>query len=230
MAPGVRIERRLSTLAARGAATWDAGDFAAAKQQVLAARTAQRTRGPVAARRHWLAAATLLKRMRNQAPRAVTAQVTAGEAALAAGQQRRAARAFALALRIDGGSRQAAAGRREVLALRDGRRAEQAGDASRAAHSFRRAVARAPHDMPARTARMGVRGSFRDVGYHKALRAGLAAVARGQLYDAQADFMQALVFRPQGLQAAAQLGSVNHVLHQWALRSPRAEVAQLGSD
>ena len=156
---GVRIERRLSTLAARGAATWDAGDFAAAKQQVLEARTAEQTRRSVAARRHWLAAAALLKRMRKQVPRAVTAQVTAGEAALAAGRQRRAARAFALAMRIDGGGRKSAAGRGGAHALgavlsllSQGRRAEQAGDYSRAAYYFRRVVARAPHDGRARAA------------------------------------------------------------------------------
>lgn len=238
MAPGVRIERRLNTLAARGAATWDAGDFAAAKQQVLAARTVQQTRGPAAARRHWLAAAVLLKRMRNQAPRAETAQVTAGEQALARGQQRKAARAFALALRIDGAGRQSAAGRRQAHALsavlplrREGRRGEGSGRYSRAAYYFRHSVARVPHDdMPARAALRHVRQNFRDAGYHKAVRAGLAALAGGHWYHAQADFLQALVFRPQGIEAATELGRVDQVLYKRAPLSARAAAQQMGSD
>ena len=237
MAPGVRIERRLNTLAARGAATWDAGDFAAARQQVLAARTAQQTRGPAAARRHWLAAAVLLKRMRNQAPRAETAQVTAGEQALARGQQRKAARAFALALRIDGAGRQSAAGRRQAHALsavlpllRAGRRGEGSGRYSRAAYYFRHAVARVPHDKPARAALRHVRQNFRDAGYHKAVRAGLAALAGGHWYHAQADFLQALVFRPQGIEAATELGRVDQVLYKRAPLSARAAAQQMGSD
>jgi serine/threonine protein kinase len=236
-ARGVRIERRLNALAARGASTWDGADFAAAKRQVLEARTLQQTRGAVAARRHWHAAATLLTRLRSQAPRAATAQVKAGEQALAAGRQQTAARAFALALRIDGGSRQAAAGQREVHALStvlpllsEGRRAEQAGDYSRAAYYFRRVLARAPHYAPARAALTRVRRSFRDVGYREAVRAGLAAIAGGQLYHAQADFLQALVFRPEGIEAATELGRVNQVLYKRAPLSARAAVQQLGSD
>ena len=234
---GVRIERRLSNLAARGAATWDAGDFAAAKQQVLEARTAEQTRRSVAARRHWLAAAALLKRMRKQAPRAVTAQVTAGEAALAAGRQRTAARAFALAMRIDGGGRKSAAGRAGAHApgavlplLSQGRRAEQAGDYSRAAHYFNRVVARAPHDSPARAALTRARRSFRSVGYRKAVRAGLAAIAGGHWYHAQADFLQALVFRPQGIEAATGLGRVDQALYKRTPVSVRAVAQRMGSD
>ena len=234
---GARIERRLSLLAARGASSWDAADFAAAKQQVFEARTIQQARGPVAARQHWLVAATLLKRMRTQAVRAAATQVTVGVQALAAGRRRKAARAFALALRIDGGSRQAAADPQQGHALsaqlslpREGRRAEPSGDYSRATYDVRRVVARAPHDSPARAALTRARRSFRSVGYHKAVRAGLAAIAGGHWYHAQADFLQALVFRPQGIEAATGLGRVDQVLYKRTPVSARAVEQRMGSD
>ncbi|MHB1872991.1 MAG: serine/threonine-protein kinase [Steroidobacteraceae bacterium] len=236
-ARGVRIERRLNALGARGASAWDGGDFAAAQQQVLAARTLQQTRGAAAAGRHWHAAEALLRRLHGQAPRALSTQLKVGEQALAAGRQQTAARAFALALRIDGGSRQAAAGQREVHALSavlpllsEGRRAARSGHYSRAAYYFRRVLARAPHYAPARAALTRVRRSFRDVGYHEAVRAGLAAIAGGQLYHAQADFLQALVFRPQGIEAATELGRVDQVLYKRAPLSARAPAQQMGSD
>lgn len=236
-ARGARIEQRLNAWGARGAAAWDGSDFAAAQRQVLAARALQQARGAAAARRHWRAAAVLLRRLRSQAPRALVAQLKVAEHAVTAGRQQTAARAFALALRIDGRSRQAAAGAREVHALSaarpllsEARRVGRSGHDARAAYDLRRVLARAPHAAPARAALRRVRGSFRDVGYHQAVRAGLAAIAGGRWYHAQADFLQALVFRPQGIEAAAQLGRVNRALRKRAPRAARLARQQLGSD
>jgi hypothetical protein len=196
-ARGARIEARLSVLAARGAATWDGADFAAAKRQILEARSVQQRRGAVAARRHWLAAASLLKRVGSQAPRAERVPAKPAAQALAGGRQPDAV---------------------------------PAGHYSRAAYFPRRALARAPRSARAGTVLTSVRRSFRDVGYHKAVRAGLAAIAAGRLYHAQADFLQALVYRPQGIEAATELGRVNQILYRRAPLSARAAARAMGSD
>lgn len=81
-----------------------------------------------------------------------------------------------------------------------------------AGRSSRRAHVRQRRRLEARRAR----ADFRDAGYAKAVRAGLLAFGDGRLFEAQADFQQALVYRPYGSRAAAELAQVNAALRERA--------------
>ena len=218
-----QFDRRLKTLGARGASVWDSAQFAAAKTQAAEASSAARMADPQLARRHWQKAQTLLANVAAAAPLALATQLKAGHEALAAGRDRSAARAFALALRIDPGSRRAVAGQRRARVLNRvralmsaGRRAVRAGRVSRAAFYFRHAIARDSGYAPARVALARVTTSFGEAGYAHAVRAGFTAFAEGRLFHAQADFEQALVFRPQGIEATEALDRVNAAIRRRA--------------
>ena len=220
-----QFDRRLSALAARGAATWDASDFAAARIEAAEASGAQEAGGTAVARRYWRRAARLLSAMRSQAPRVLAATLESGRAALAAGRQASAARAFAFALRIDPGNRQAIEGQRQARLLRgvlpllaDAQNAERARDYPRAAHFFSLVLARDPGYAPARLGLeridTTVKNAFKHTGYARAVAAGLREFGNGRLFQAQADFQQALVYRPSGLEAARGLNEVNAALQE----------------
>ena len=224
-AEGAQVSRRLSALAARGASTWDAADFAAARIQAAEASGAEEAGGGAVARRHWRQAARLLSAMERKAPQVLAAALASGGAALAAGRRRPAERAFALALRIDPGNRQAIDGQRQarLLAavlplLADARLAERARNYPRAAHFFNLALARDPRYAPARLglARLeaAVRHAANESGYRRAVAAGMMAFGNGRLFQAQADFQQALVYRPRGLEAARGLREINLALRE----------------
>jgi hypothetical protein len=216
-----QFDRRLKALAARGAAVWDSVPFAAAKTQAAEASRAERLAEPQTARRHWQKAQALLATVASDAPLALVTELRAEHEAQAAGHERAAARAFALALRIDPGSPRAASGQRRARVLRgvralmsEGHRAERAGRFSRAAFYFSQAVARDSGYAPARAALAGIKtrlgdGGYAVAGYERAVRAGFRAFANDRLFHAQADFEQALVFRPQGTRAAEALDRVN---------------------
>lgn len=219
------FNRRLSALAARGAPVWDAADFTAARRQAAETSGAEQAGGAAVARQHWQQAQALLAAIERKEPQALAAALRSGQSALAVGRQRSAARAFAFALRIDPGNSQALAGQRQARLLKAAlpllsaaHRAERAHDYAGAARYFRLALARDPHYAPARAelARVNyaARAAFEDAGYIRAVRAGLLAFGDGRLYEAQAEFQQALVFRPNGRRAALELGQVNAALRQ----------------
>ncbi|MGC8519025.1 MAG: protein kinase domain-containing protein [Steroidobacteraceae bacterium] len=217
--PPSDFQARLAVLTAHGVAQWGAADFAAVEHQAGAARRATAAGDAALAAAHWREASVRLAALEHQMPVALSAQLKRGRAALAAGHLASAARAFALARQIDAASPLAAAGERRVQALRavfpllnDARRAERAGQYSRAVYDLRQAVAREPGYAPARADLLRVRATFGTLGYQRSLRAGFAALAQGHLYGAQAHFQQALVYRPQGIKAATELSEVNAVL------------------
>ena len=217
------FNQRLSDLAARGASIWDAADFVAAQAQAADTSRAEAAGDIAATRRHWQLAQRLLARLEREAPRALAAQLAVGERALAAGQPGAAERAFALARRIQPASRRAAAGERQVRLLAavlplmgSARRAERAHDYARAAAAIRAALARDPTYAPARAALAHLNTVFARAGYVRAVRAGAAAYARGRLFQAQADFQQALVFRPDGIAANRGLAEVDAELRDRA--------------
>ncbi len=204
------FDRRLSALATRGAATWDAADFAAARIQEAETSGAEEAGGMAVARQHWREAQKRLVAMESKAPQALAAQLKTGQAALGAGHRRAAARAFALALRIDPGSRQAEEGARRARLPGSVRHISPANRFARATHEPRHTFSRA--------GRARIDARYRDAGYAKAVRAGLMAFGNGRLYAAQAAFEQALVYRPRGIEAATELNEVNAALHA---RTPR---------
>ena len=219
------FQARLAALAAHGAARWGAADFAAVEHLAAAARRATAAGDPALAGAQWREASVRLAALEHRMPAVLSAQLKRGREALAAGRLSSAASAFALARQIDAASPLAVAGERRVRALRavfplltDGRRAERAGRYSRALYDFRQVVAREPGYAPAQADLLRVRAAFGTLGYQRSLRAGFAALARGHLYEAQAHFQQALVYRPQGIQAATELSEVNAVLRARAAR------------
>ncbi len=221
--------RRLQALAVRGAAVWDSSQFLGAMRQARKARQAERDGEFEAARRRWQRAQGLLAAIAAGAPLALTAQLVAGQDALAAGRQNSAIRAFTLARRIDPQSRRAAAGQRQARSLSaarsllsEGRQAERLGSYSRAVYYFRQAVARDPGYEQARVALARVRTAFGEISYKRAMRAGFTAFEGGRLFHAQADFQQALVFRPQGIEAAQALAAVNAALRRRAVEAMRS--------
>ena len=223
------FQAHLAVLAAHGAARWGAADFAAVAHLAAAAQRATAAGDPALARAQWREASVRLAALEHRMPDVLSAQLKRGREALAAGRLSSAASAFALARQIDAASPRAAAGERRVRALRavsplltDGRRAERAGQYSRAVYDFRQVLAREPGYAPAQADLLRVRAAFGTLGYQRSVRAGFAALAHGHLYEAQAHFQQALVYRPQGIQAATELSEVNAVL--------RARAARPGSD
>ena len=228
---------RLDALAARGAAQWGAADFAAAKREAAAAQRAAKAGDAALARAHWREASLRLAALEQRMPVMLAAQLKRGRDALATGRLAAAASAFALARRIDAASTVAIEGERRVHALRavlplmsDGRRAERAGQYSQAMSDFRQVVAREPDYAPAKADLLRVRAAFGTEGYQKLVRAGLAALAGGRLYQAQASFQQALVYRPQGIKAATELSEVNAVLRARANRMRSGGFHPMGSD
>ena len=218
-APPRHFRARLEALAGHGAAQWGATDFAAVQHQAAAARRAAAAGEMALARAHWREASGELAALERQMPVVRVALLKRGHDALAAGRLRAAASDFALARQIDARSAAAAAGERQVRALRavlpllnDGRRAERAGQYSRALYDLRQVLAREPEDASAKADLLRVRRAFGTLGYQTSVRAGLAALAGGHLYAAQAHFQQALVYRPQGIKAATELSEVNAVL------------------
>lgn len=198
------FKRRLNALAARGAAEWDPSDFSAANLQAAEAGGAEEAGGLAIARRHWRRAGERLSAMEREAPRALAGQLHRGELALAAGHRRSAARAFALALRIDPRDRRALAGQRRARAARAmPPEAAGAGKSARAPRAHNRAA-------PAST--RTAYGRFADAGYAKSVGEGLQAFGNGRLFRAQAAFEQALVFKPDGRKAALELAQVNAAL------------------
>jgi len=108
----------------------------------------------------------------------------------------------------------------------EGRRAERAGHHARAVYEFSQVTARRPASASAQAALAQARAQFRAVNYQQAIRAGLAAIARNRLYHAQADFEQALVFRPAGIAAATELGEVNAILSKRTTLAQRMNLRQ----
>ena len=236
-APPRHFRMRLDALAARGAAQWGAADFAAAKREAAAAQRAAKAGDASLARAHWREASLRLAALEQRMPVMLAAQLKRGRDALATGRLAAAASAFALARRIDAASTVAIEGERRVQALRavlplmnDGRRAERAGQYSQAMSDFRQVAAREPHYAPAKADLLRVRAAFGTEGYQKSVRAGLAALAEGRLYAAQASFQQALVYRPQGIKAATELSEVNVVLRARANRMRSGGFHPMGSD
>ena len=236
-APPRHFRMRLDALAARGAAQWGAADFAAAKREAAVAQRAAKAGDASLARAHWREASLRLAALEQRMPVMLAAQLKRGRDALATGRLAAAASAFALARRIDAASTVAIEGERRVQALRavlplmnDGRRAERAGQYSQAMSDFRQVAAREPHYAPAKADLLRVRAAFGTEGYQKSVRAGLAALAEGRLYAAQASFQQALVYRPQGIKAATELSEVNAVLRARANRMRSGGFHPMGSD
>lgn len=104
------LDRRVAVLEARGAGIWGGPDFAAARTRAAEGAGARNAGSVALVQQRFAEAAQLLDKVERAAPAAFSAQLGAGERALAAGQQERALQAFDLAARIDPKDERAALG------------------------------------------------------------------------------------------------------------------------
>jgi serine/threonine protein kinase/tetratricopeptide (TPR) repeat protein len=230
------FQKRQAALAARGAVAWDATDFSAAQVQAAEASGAAAAGGVAIAMKHLSQAQQLLDKVAHKAPRALAAQLRAGDEALAAGHRNVASQAYDLARRIDPNSRRAIEGSRRagllsgmVPLLNDAQKAEATQNFSRAAQDYSQALALDPGNASAKAGLARANAAFGSDGYARAVGAGFAALGAGRLTEAQGDFRQALGFRPQGKEATEGLQRVSLAMEAGRIASLRQQAASLES-
>jgi tetratricopeptide (TPR) repeat protein len=228
------LGQRLAALQARGAAVWDGADLSSAQMQSAEASGAAAAGGLDIALQHLNQAKQFLAEAANKEPQAVAAELKAGDAALAAGQQRQATEAYALARRIDPNNRRAIDGERHARLLSgvlpllvDARNAEAAHNYSQAAQDFSQALALDPGNALAKSGLARANAAFGDDNYARAVGAGFAALGAGRLLDARTDFQQALGFRAQGREATAGLQRVDAAVQASRIAALRQQAASL---
>jgi serine/threonine protein kinase/tetratricopeptide (TPR) repeat protein len=228
------FDKREAGLESRGAAAWDGADLAAAQMQAAEASGAAAAGGLAIALRHMSRAEQFLANVAHQAPQALAAELRAGDAALAAGNQQLATQAYTLARRIDPNSQRAIEGARRARLLSgvlpllaDARKAQLAQDYSRAAQDFSQALALDPGNALAKSGLARANAAFGNDGYARAVGAGFAALGAGQLTQARTDFQQALGFRPQGREATEGLQRVGAAMQAGRLAALRQQAASL---
>jgi serine/threonine protein kinase len=230
------FQKRAAALAARGAVAWDGMDFSAAQVQAAEASGATAAGGVAIAMQHLSHAEQLLDKVARKAPRALAAQLRAGDAAFAAGHRDVASQAYDLARRIDPNSRRAIEGSRRARLLSgvlplldDAQKAEATQNHSRAAQDFSQALALDPGNTLAKAGLARANASFGNDGYARAVGAGFAALGAGRLTEAQGDFRQALGFRSQGKEATEGLQRVSLAMEAGRIASLRQQAASLES-
>jgi tetratricopeptide (TPR) repeat protein len=228
------FEKRRAALDGRGAAVWDAADFAAAQMQAAESSGAAAAGGLAIALQHMNQAEQLLASVAQKAPQALAAQLKAGDTALAAGHRDLASQAYGLARRIDPNSQRAIDGERRarLLAgvlplLSDAKKAESARNYSRAAQDFSQALALDPGNAAAKEGLSRANAAFGDDNYARSVGSGFAALGAGRLTDAQTDFQQALDFRPQGKEATEGLQRVRAAMQASRIAALRQQAAGL---
>ena len=113
----ILLEQRLTSLDARGAATWGGADFAAARAAAGEAAGAHDTASVASAQQHVAQAGQLLDNVEQAAPAALASELAAGDRALADGQRSLALQAYELALRIAPKDERARAGQARAREL-----------------------------------------------------------------------------------------------------------------
>lgn len=226
------FQKQAAALAARGAPAWDPADFSAAQMQAAEASGAAAAGGVPIAMQHLSQAEQLLANVAQKVPQALAAELKAGDAALAAGHQEQASQAYALARRIDPGSRRAIEGAQRARMLNgvlplltDAQKAESARNYSRAAQDYSQALALDPGNTVAKDGLARANAAFGDDNYARSVGAGFAALGAGRLAEAQTDFQQALGFRPQGTEATEGLQRVTAAMSAGRIASLRQQAA-----
>jgi serine/threonine protein kinase/tetratricopeptide (TPR) repeat protein len=228
------FQKRAAGLAARGAPAWDWADYSAAQMEAAEASGAAAAGGISLALQHLAQAQHDLAAAAAKMPQALSAQLAAGDAALAAGKQKPATQAFELARRMDPNSRRAIEGARQARLLSgvlpllvDARRAEAARSYSRAAQDYSQALALDPGNAAAKQGLARANATFGDDSYARAVGAGYAALGAGRLTQAQTDFQQALEFRPRGAEATHGLQRARAAMQVSRIEALREQAASL---
>ena len=228
------FQKRVAALAARGAPAWDPADFSAAQMQAAEANGAAAAGGVPIATQHLSQAEQLLANVAQKAPQALAAELKAADAALAAGHQEEASQAYAIARRIDPGSRRAREGAQRARMLNgvlplltDAQKAESARNYSRAAQDYSQALSLDPGNTMAKDGLARANAAFGDDNYARSVGAGFAALGAGRLAEAKTDFQQALGVRPRGTEATEGLQRASAAMSAGRIASLRQQAAAL---
>ncbi len=229
-----RYDRELAALETRGAGVWGGADFAAAKTRAAESVGAYDAGSLELSQQRLGDAARLLVTVERAAPAALSAQLAAGDHALAAGQQELATQAFALAARIDPKDPRAALGEDRARRLggilpllADGENAQAAHDYARAAQDYARALSLDPKSEQARAGLARAQAAFGDDNYARAVGQGFAALGAGRLDEARSAFSRARTLRPGGPEAQDGLRRVAAAAGERSFSALRARAEAL---
>ena len=228
------FDRRLALLEARGAGVWGGAEFAMAKMRAAESVGAHDAGNTQMAQDRLADASRLLDEVESKAPQALSAQLAAGQKALAAGQEEVAHHAFELAKQIDPSDHRITDGERRVQNLNgvlpllaDAQNAENTRNYSRAAQDYSQVLTLDPGNDKARAGLARANAAFGDDNYAKAVGSGFAALGAGRLDDARTAFEKARAQRPSGSEAAEGLRRVGAALSAKGYASLRQRAASL---
>ncbi len=229
-----RVQARLATLDARGAASWGGLEYANVRTRIAAAISADRAGDRTTAKRDLAQAEQLLKQVEGQATNALAVELNAGERALQSGDRVASRQAFELAYRIDDGSSDAVQGlqRSRMLdgvfpLLADALNAETARNYSRAAQDYGQVLALDPNNVNARAGLRRATTSWGANNYAGEVSAGFAALGAGRLDEARTDFRKALAINRGGREALEGLDRVDAAQRSRGLAQLRSRAATL---
>jgi serine/threonine protein kinase/tetratricopeptide (TPR) repeat protein len=231
------FEQRLAALEARGAGVWGGAEFASAKWRAAEAQGANDAGAPQLAAKRLNEALRLLAVVEARANQSLSAQLTEGEAALAAGQGEVAKQAFESAVRIDPNNQRALNGLQRVRnlggvlpLLADGENAESEKDYARAVQDYSQALSLDPNNARARAGLDRAHAAFGNDTYAKAVGAGFAALGAGRLDDARESFEKARDMRPNGTEAQTGLARVGAALRARGFATTRQRASGLEAE
>ena len=209
------LSKRLLELDSRAAAQWGGPDFAAARKSLddiggmLERRKYEGAPAPLAELEKALAA------IEAKVPEALTAQLTEGKRALAAGEFENSRQAFDTALKIDPQNQEAtewlgkvAAASGVVPTLADAENAEAAKDLPRAQNLFTDVLKRNPGNVAATEGLARVKRATAENQFNAEMGAGLAALNAGRLAEARTHLERASQLRPDSAEVRAALQRV----------------------
>ncbi len=209
------LSKRVLELDSRAAAQWAGAEFAAARKSL------DDIGGMLERRRYEGAPAPLaelekaLDAIDARVPEALTAQITEGKRALAAGEFENARQALETALKIDPANTEAtewlgkvAAASGVVPTLADAENAEAARDLPKAQTLFADVLKRNPGNEAATVGLARVKASIADNQFNAEMGAGLAALNAGRLAEARTHLERARQIRPDSTEVSAALQRV----------------------
>jgi len=209
------LSKRLLELDSHAAAQWGGPDFATARKSLdeiggmLERRKYENAPAPLAELEKQLAA------IEAKLPQALTAQLTEGKRALAAGEFENARQAFDTALKIDPANQEAtewlgkvAAASGVVPTLADAENAEAAKDLPKAQALFADVLKNNPGNVAATEGLARVRHAVAEQQFNSEMGAGLAALNGGRLAEARTHLERASQLRPDSAEVRAALQRV----------------------
>jgi hypothetical protein len=227
------LAKRVAALDQRAAAQWGGEAFAAAKSGAAEAEAALARDDLDAAQSAVEAGLKQVAALESEAPRALEAQLAAGDRALVAVDVAVAKQAYETAQRISPNNERARAGLAQLEKLNAvapllarAETAAAAGDAAQAKQLFEQVLAQAPGNAAARAGLNKLQAEAGADAFSSAMGAAIAALDAGRTADARAALERARTLRPNDAQVeaafarldAAQRGGSDTELEQRARR------------